>query len=65
MDLCDPDGNVVEKAHPKTTPDQIFIQGTLESGAVVSINYRDVPSGKTVHELGIRWIITGTEGEIE
>jgi predicted dehydrogenase len=40
------------------------VHGTLKSGAFASINFRDV-HGKTVSGAGVRWTITGTEGEIE
>lgn len=49
---------------PKNTPDQVLIQGTLISGAVASLNYRTAPAG-SVGGVGVHWIITGTEGEID
>lgn len=50
----------------RTSPDEIFVQGKLESGAVAAINFRRIPFGnKTVDNVGVRWVITGTEGEIE
>ena len=50
----------------KTAPNEIFLQGILQSGAVVSVNFRNVPFGnKTIDDKGVRWTITGTEGEIE
>lgn len=63
--LVDASGNIVEEKHPKTTPDEVFVQGILKSGAVVSTNYRQIPAKTTVTRTGIRWIITGTQGEIE
>jgi predicted dehydrogenase len=56
-------GQVVEKAHPKTSPDNILIQGILENGATASIALRT--SKSAVDGMKFRWIITGTEGEIE
>ena len=51
---------------PKDAPDEIFVQGKLNSGAVVSANFRRIPFGlRTVDNNGLRWVITGTEGEIE
>lgn len=63
--LVDTEGVIVEKNYPKNTPDEIFVQGTLHSGAIVSTNFRHIPTGKSVTGTGIRWIITGTKGEIE
>jgi predicted dehydrogenase len=56
-------GEVVNPAHPKTAPDVILVQGTLSSGAVASIAFRK-PT-EAVDNVGFRWLITGTEGEIE
>ncbi|EED16694.1 oxidoreductase, putative [Talaromyces stipitatus ATCC 10500] len=58
------DGQIKLSEHPKNTPDHILVQGVLkQSGAVASICYR---SGKsTVDGVAIRWLITGTKGEIE
>ena len=63
--LVDAGGNIVDPAYPNTTPDEIFVQGTLKSGGVASINYHWVPVGKTVNGTGVRWTIVGTKGEIE
>ena len=57
-------GEVTDPAFPKTSPDHIFVHGTLKSGAFASINYRAV-HGKTVSGTGVRWTITGTDGEVE
>ncbi|KAH6984245.1 oxidoreductase [Ilyonectria sp. MPI-CAGE-AT-0026] len=57
------DGKVIDPAHPKTAPDHILLQGVLESNAVASIAFRKPQS--PVDDLGFRWLITGTEGEIE
>lgn len=56
-------GQVVNPAHPKTAPDHILVQGILESGAVASLAFRKAK--KPADGLGLRWTITGTEGEIE
>lgn len=55
-------GELVDPAYPKTTPDHMFVQGVLDSGAIASINYSRPaqPIGKM-----LRWIISGTEGDIE
>jgi predicted dehydrogenase len=62
--IVDPEGNVVQENYPKTAPDSIQIQGKLKNGAGVSIVYYTAP-GKAVDGTGIRWLITGTEGQIE
>lgn len=56
-------GEMINPAHPKTAPDHILVQGVLESGAVASIDFRKAK--KPVDGLGLRWLITGTGGEIE
>lgn len=56
-------GKIVNPAAPKNTPDHILVQGTLTSGAVASIIFRKPKSA--VDNIGVRWLITGTEGEIE
>jgi predicted dehydrogenase len=56
-------GKIIDEAYPKTAPDSILVQGILESGAVASIASRTVKSA--ADDTNIRWIITGTEGEIE
>lgn len=62
--LANAEGKVVDPAFPKTSPDHIFVHGTLKSEAFASINFRSV-KGKTASGAGVRWTITGTEGEIE
>ncbi|KAL7942608.1 hypothetical protein V8C42DRAFT_360035 [Trichoderma barbatum] len=54
---------VVNPERRRTSPDHIFVQGTLESGAVVSITKRTSP--QTIDGHGLRWLISGTEGEME
>ncbi|KAM0261039.1 hypothetical protein ACHAQJ_002478 [Trichoderma viride] len=55
-------GNVVDPAYPRAAPDHMFVQGVLDSGAIASVNYHRTPQpiGKNM-----RWVISGTEGEIE
>ncbi|EHK47069.1 hypothetical protein TRIATDRAFT_177332, partial [Trichoderma atroviride IMI 206040] len=55
-------GKIVNPSFPRKAPDHMFVQGVLNSGALASVNYRRTTDivGKTT-----RWIITGTEGEIE
>lgn len=45
---------------PVTSPDQVAVSGTLESGAVVSALYRSGVSRGT----NLRWEINGTEGDL-
>ncbi|RYP68398.1 hypothetical protein DL771_006662 [Monosporascus sp. 5C6A] len=60
--VVDSNGKVIQTI-PKTAPDHIFVQGTLESGAIASIAHRK--SKSAVDNTGFRWVITGTEGELE
>lgn len=58
------DGGIKVPDYPKNTPDHILVQGVLkDSGAVASICSRDL--AHTVDGIGLRWLITGTKGEIE
>jgi predicted dehydrogenase len=57
---------VIRPNYPKTTPDHVLVQGTLASGAVASLIYRTIPDpDSAIDGVGIRWLITGEEGEIE
>ncbi|KAL7941167.1 hypothetical protein V8C42DRAFT_361294 [Trichoderma barbatum] len=56
-------GEVTDPARKKTSPDHIFVNGKLESGAVASLSFRKVT--KTVDGKGLRWFISGTKGELE
>jgi predicted dehydrogenase len=56
-------GEISNPAHPRDTPDHYFVQGELESGAVASIAFRKAQ--KAVDDVGLRWFITGTKGELE
>ncbi len=51
------------KSVNKTGPDEILLHGKLSSGAVASVIFRS--AAQTFDNEGLRWIITGTEGEIE
>lgn len=53
---------MVNPAYPKTAPDHVFIQGTLENDAIASITFRKAKSA--ADNVGFRWYITGTKGEI-
>lgn len=55
VDLIDGDG-VVEA----TAPDQVVVGGTLDSGAVVALQYR----GGDAPVRGFRWEINGREGDL-
>lgn len=55
-------GNVVNTAYRKTDPDHILVQGITEGGVVASFAFRK--SKGPVDDIGIRWIISGTKGEI-
>lgn len=56
-------GDVVNPEKRRTAPDHIFVQGALESGAMFSISTRTTPQSVDGHSL--RWLITGSEGELE
>ncbi|KAF6818013.1 oxidoreductase family protein [Colletotrichum sojae] len=60
-----PDRTAIDiPAHPKNTPEHIFAQGVLQSGAVASISFRTTP-GTVDDDARLRWVISGTKGEIE
>lgn len=46
---------------PMAVPDQVLLQGTLESGAPLSLHYRGGMPGGT----GLLWEINGSEGDIQ
>ncbi|KAI1122443.1 oxidoreductase [Nemania abortiva] len=56
-------GELVNPAYPKSGADQILVQGILESGAVASIAVRGPRAD--VDDVSFRWVISGTEGQIE
>ncbi|KAF7564007.1 hypothetical protein G7046_g91 [Stylonectria norvegica] len=56
-------GQLVNPAYNKTSPDHILVQGVLENGAVASLDFRKAKGA--ADGLGLRWLITGTEGEME
>ena len=45
----------------KTTPDQIMVHGSLQSGAALSVHYR----GGVSRGTNLLWEINGTEGDIQ
>jgi hypothetical protein len=51
--------------HPKTTLGYVLIQSVLSSGATASIAYCTVPDLSTIDDVGTRWFITGSNGELE
>jgi predicted dehydrogenase len=55
-------GQVVDPVYRKTSPDHIFVQGALLSGAIASIAYRK--TREAAEDIGFRWIITGIDGEL-
>ncbi|RFU30816.1 hypothetical protein B7463_g5527, partial [Scytalidium lignicola] len=57
-------GEVTNPNYIRTSPDHIFIQGKLLSGALASLNFRTV-AGSPIENISLRWIISGTLGEIE
>lgn len=57
------EGVLVDPAYPKTSADQILVQGTLESGAVASLSTRH--SKADIYGVTFRWVISGSEGEVE
>ena len=56
-------GNITQPNLPKSSPDHILVQGSLSSGAVASLSFRT--NTLPVDDLGLRWLISGTDGEIE
>ncbi|KAI8630475.1 oxidoreductase [Xylariaceae sp. FL1651] len=56
-------GELVNPGYPKTSPDQMLVQGVLENDAMVSISMRK--SKTEVDNISFRWIVSGTEGAIE
>lgn len=55
-------GEVVDPAYRRTSPDHIFVQGVTEQGVISSLVFRN--SKGTTDDTGIRWIISGTKGEV-
>lgn len=52
------------KQTPKDTPDQVLVQGLLQSGTVASIRIEGLQSSELNKENGFRWEIRGSKGEI-
>lgn len=63
VSLLGKSGQITNPSHHKTSPSHISILGTLTSGATASITYRT--TSPSVESIGLRWLITGTEGELE
>jgi predicted dehydrogenase len=63
-DIIDPanENKVIIKDALNTVPDQLLLQGTVPSGAVVSIHYRGGPPFPGTP--GIQWCIQGSKGEL-
>jgi len=57
-------GTPTHPSHPKTSPDTIFLTGTLSSNAIVSLSHIAAPIDP-VDDTGLRWNITGSEGVLE
>ncbi|KAM0540690.1 hypothetical protein ACHAPJ_013543 [Fusarium lateritium] len=55
-------GETVKEGYKKTAPDHIFVQGLLKSGAVASLAFRR--SQGTTDQNCLRWLISGSKGEI-
>ncbi|CAO3654251.1 unnamed protein product [Mucor fragilis] len=49
---------------PRDTPDQILVQGLLQSGATASIHIQGLQSTELTKEKGFRWEIRGSKGDI-
>lgn len=62
VNIIDNEGNVVEKGKRKDTPDQILVQGTTTSGAVLSYHLRECKTFPGTPCLD--WRIFGDKGEI-
>ncbi|KAL9555990.1 hypothetical protein MBANPS3_002104 [Mucor bainieri] len=48
----------------KDTPDQVLVQGLLQSGATASVHIQSVQSSELTKEKGFRWEIRGSKGDI-
>jgi len=62
VDIVGKEGQVVEKGVKKTTPDQMLVQGTTTTGAVVSYHLRESTQFPNTPRLD--WRIYGDKGEI-
>jgi predicted dehydrogenase len=64
VNIIDPvTGTVVEKDHPRTTHDTVFLHGAVQSGAVISITMRGGPGFKG--SPAVDWRILCQNGEIK
>ncbi|PVH83417.1 putative oxidoreductase [Cadophora sp. DSE1049] len=64
ISLINSSGSTTTPSHPKTSPDVIFVSGTLASHAIVSLSHIAAPVDP-VDGTGLRWNITGSEGALE
>lgn len=49
----------------RTAPDEVLIQGQLEGGAAAVVHFHTGANAFDADDRNLRWIITGTEGDIE
>jgi predicted dehydrogenase len=61
--LLDDKGTVTDPSYKVTAPDNVLVQGILQDGGIASLAIRF--SAAPVSDVGYRWIISGTKGEIE
>lgn len=64
MPIYTPDRTAIAiPSHPKTAPDHILVQGSLQSGVLATVHFRTTQA--SIDDVGIRWIISGSKGEVE
>jgi predicted dehydrogenase len=63
VSLIDKEGKPAGE-HDRDIPDHILVQGRLRSGAMASIAWRWAELNEAADDVGLRWIITGTKGEV-
>ncbi|KAL9559551.1 hypothetical protein MBANPS3_000377 [Mucor bainieri] len=63
---ADPDGKktLTGETALKDTPDQVLVQGLLQSGAVASVHIQGLQSSELTQEKGFLWEIRGSKGDI-
>lgn len=49
----------------RTAPDEALIQGQLEGGAAAAVHFHTGANAFDADDRNLRWIVTGTEGDIE
>lgn len=62
--LKDP-GSRPSRTVERTAPDEVLIQGQLEGGAVAVVHFHTGANTFDADDRNLRWIITGTKGDIE